>query len=359
MAELEPLSSGLNYAVAVDESGSITSGAIKAEKAAIKRIVLGDVSSSSRASVFGFASSETGAQDAVDVICPRTTLDAPGRETIGRCIDKLRGRREGMGRGTDLPSAIRQGVDDLTTGSDASVPRVLFLLTDGKMDVGDSPAYGASPADRFREAERQLELALKDAAERNVQIWPLGFGSDPDKKQLAQIAAGGYQKGCAALPSATPKAHVVSGVEEIGSTLQKIFADARCLRHEEGVSYRPPATLDVGISPLATIGSIVVDKGDPEVKITYIDPAGEEVSSSGTYKRSNFDLAGGSGTVEAPKIVDPLPGTWKVKAEAPEGHRSLPVSVSVLWQGELRGAITMDPPSPQAGEKVTVTTRQI
>lgn len=93
------------------------------------------------------------------------------------------------------------------------------------------------------------------------------------------------------------------------------------------------------------------------MKITYLDPNGHQVPTTGTYRKSGFELAGGSGTVEALKIVDPVPGTWRVKAEAPEGHRSLPVAVSVLWQGELRGAITMDPPSPQAGEKVTVTMR--
>lgn len=130
--------------------------------------------------------------------------------------------------------------------------------------------------------------------------------------------------------------------------LEKIFAAAHCLRHEQGPSKRPPATLEIGISPLATVGSIVVDKGDPQVKITYLDPNGHQVPTTGTYRKSGFELAGGSGTVEALKIVDPVPGTWRVKAEAPEGHRSVPVAVSVLWQGELRGAITMDPPSPQA-----------
>ncbi|MGW4759979.1 vWA domain-containing protein, partial [Streptomyces chartreusis] len=256
-ADSTPAFPAVNYAVGVDESGSITSEALKAEKAAAKQIALGDVSSSSRVSVFGFASAETGAQGAVDVICPRTTLDAAGREEVGRCVDELRGREAGEGSGTDLPAAIRQGVDDLTDGSDASVPRVLFLLTDGKMDVEDSPAYGPNPAARFNEGERQLELALKDAAEQNVQIWPLGFGPGQDKSQLDQIAAGGYQKGCAELPSSAPKAHMVSGAEELGSTLQKIFAAAHCLRHEEGPSKRPPATLEIGISPLATVGSIV------------------------------------------------------------------------------------------------------
>ncbi|MFI7408108.1 VWA domain-containing protein [Streptomyces sp. NPDC049627] len=357
-ADSEPAFPAVNYAVAVDESASLAPEDMKAEKAAAQRIALGDVSSSSQVTVFGFAAAENDDQRAVDPVCARTTLDAAGRETIGSCVDKLRSRKKSEGTGTDLPSAIRQGVHDLTDGSDASVPRVLFLLTDGKMDVEDSPKYG-DPAHRAAEGERQLKEALKDAAEQNVQIWPLGFGPAPDRKQLDQIAAGGYRKGCVALPSATPRAHKVSGAKDVGTTLEKIFAAAHCQRHEPGPApQRPPSTQEIGISPLATVGSIVVDKGDPEVKITYIDPAGHEITdTSGTYKKSRFELAGGTSTVEALKIVDPLPGTWKVKAEAPEGHRSLPVAVSVLWQGELRGAITMDPPSPQAGEKVTVTMR--
>ncbi|SDP72912.1 von Willebrand factor type A domain-containing protein [Streptomyces sp. cf386] len=352
-ADSEPAFPAVNYAVAVDESASLEAADLKAEKSAVQRIALSDVSSSSQVTVFGFAAAETAGQRAVDPVCPRTTLDAAGRETMGTCVDKLRGRK---GTGTDLPTAIRQGVHDLTDGSDASVPRVLFLLTDGKMDVKDSPKYG-DPAHREAEGARQLKQALKEAAAQNVQIWPLGFGPDPDKKQLDQIASGGYQKGCVELPSAAPRAHKVDGAKDVGTTLEKIFAAAHCLRHEEGPSKRPPATLEIGISPLTTVGSIVVDKGDPEVKISYIDPSGNKVPTSGTHKGSRFELAGDSGTVEALKIVDPLPGTWKVKAEAPEGHRSLPVAVSVLWQGELRGAITMAPPSPQAGEKVTVTMR--
>ncbi|WP_244190512.1 CHAT domain-containing protein [Streptomyces caeruleatus] len=340
----------------MDQSASITAETMRAQKSAVKRIALGDVSSSSHVSVFGFAAAESAEQRAVDPVCPRTPMDAAGREAVGSCVDELRARKQGEGAGTDLASAIRHGVNDLSFATDDSQPRVLFLLTDGRMDVADSPQYG-DPAHRQAEGERRLKLALKDAAAKQVQIWPLGFGPALDRGQLDRIAAGGYQKGCGELPSATPKAHTVSGAQDVGPALEKVFASALCLRHEEGTSGRPPAGLEVGISPLATVGSIVVDKGDAEVKITYIDPSGHKVPTTGAYKSSQFERAGADGTVEALKIFNPLPGTWKVRAEAPEGHRSLPVAVSVLWQGELRGAVTMDPPSPQAGEKVTVTMR--
>ncbi|MFJ9815681.1 VWA domain-containing protein [Streptomyces sp. NPDC101151] len=354
-AHSAPAFPAVDYAVAVDESASLAAEDMKAEKAAAARIALGDVSSDSHVTVFGFAAAESGDQRAVDPVCPRTTLDAAGRETIGTCVGKLRSRTKKEGTGTDFPSAIRQGVHDLTDGTDPSRPRVLFLLTDGYMDVTDSPKYGAREH-RKAEGERQLGLALKEAAAQNVQIWPLGFGAQPRLDELKRMARGGYQKGCVDLPSAAPQPHKVKAAD-IGSTLEDIFAAAHCMRHDDGDSQRPPGTLKVGISPLATVGSIVVDKGDPQVKVTYYDPSGDRVPTRGSYKKSTFELAGDTGPVEALKIVDPLPGTWKVKAEAPEGHRSLPVSVSVLWQGELRGAITMDPPSPQAGDKVKVTMR--
>lgn len=354
-ADSVPAFPAVNYAVAVDESASLADEDINAEKAAAARIALGDVSADSHVTVFGFAAAESADQRAVDPVCPRTGLDAAGRETIGACVGKLHGRAKDEGTGTDFPSAIRQGVHDLTDGTDPSQPRVLFLLTDGYMDVTDSPNYG-SPEHRKAEGERQLGDALKAAAAENVQVWPLGFGAQPRWSELKRMAAGGYQQGCVDLPSARPQPHKVKAAD-IGSTLEDIFAAAHCMRHEEGTSQRPPATLRVGISPLATVGSIVVDKGDPQVEITYYDPSGNEVPTHGTYRKSHFELAGGNGPVEALRIVDPLPGTWKVKAEAPKGHRSLPVSVSVLWQGELRSALTMNPPSPQAGEKVTVTMR--
>ncbi|KPL30923.1 hypothetical protein JI76_16965 [Streptomyces anulatus] len=355
-AAAAPAFASVNYAVAVDQSASLAPADIKAEKAAAARIALGDVSATSHISVFGFAAAESADQRAVDPVCPRTRLDAAGRESVGGCVEKLRSRKKSEGTGTDFPSAIRQGVHELSSGTDPSVPRVLFLLTDGEMDVTGSPQYG-DPAHREAEGKRQLELELKNAAAKNVQIWPLGFGPAPDKEQLDKIAAGGFQKGCVDLPSARPTARKVSGAKDVGPVLEKIFAAAHCLRYQAGPSKRPPATLPITISPLATVGSIVVDKGSPEVTVTYTDPLGNKVPTTGKFKDSAFELAGGGGTVEALKIVDPVPGRWKVDVKAPEGHRSLPVGVSVLWQGELRGSITMDPPSPQAGQKATVTMR--
>ncbi|MER5944300.1 VWA domain-containing protein, partial [Streptomyces sp. NPDC001928] len=57
-ADMESGSPAVNYAVAVDESASLAPEDMRAEKAAAKRIALGDVSSSSQVTVFGFAAAE-------------------------------------------------------------------------------------------------------------------------------------------------------------------------------------------------------------------------------------------------------------------------------------------------------------
>ncbi|MFE1437387.1 CHAT domain-containing protein [Streptomyces sp. NPDC058739] len=357
-ADSQPALSAVNYAVALDISASVTPEDLEAEKDAVKRIALGDVSSSSTVSVFGYASAEKPGQTAVEPLCPRTVLDGPGRASIAECVDGFRGREEGQGTGTDFPSAIRQGVEDLAD-SNPLEPRVLFLLTDGRLDIRDSPMYGPDVVSRNSEAARQLTLALADARAKKVQVWPLGFGPEADRQQLDSIAAGGYRVGCVGLlPASSPTASMVQGAEQIGATLQNRFAAAQCSqRHVEGPSERPPASMEIDVSPLATSATIVVDKGDPAVRITYVDPRGDEVPKSGWHKKSRIELAGGTGTVEALRISEPLPGTWTVRTEAPEGNRSRPVSVSLSWRGEVRGAIVMDPPAPRPGEKVTVTLR--
>ncbi len=309
----EPAFPAVNYSIAVDESASLAPEDMKAEKAAAARIALGDVSSSSHATVFGFAAAESDAQRAVDPVCPRTTLDAAGRETVRTSSDKLRGRTKNKGTGTDFPSAIRQGVPrPHHRYRPLPAPRAVPAHRrkagrPGQPQVRRPRApqgRGRTAADAG--ARERRRPARTDLAAR-LRTRPGQGATRPDRRRI--------QKGCVELPSARPSAG--QGLaKDVGPMLEKIFAAAHCLRHEQGPSKRPPATLEIGISPLATVGSIVVDKGDPQVKITYLDPNGHQVPTTGTYRKSGFELAGGSGTVEALKIVDPVPGTWRVKAGA-------------------------------------------
>lgn len=345
----------IDMAIAVDESGSLHDTDVLREQDAAQRIAVGEISARSQLTVLGFASADNRQQAPVDEVCPTTTLDPVAREKIGDCIGKLAKRGKGQGTGTDFPSAIRQAVDRLKEGS--AKTRVLFLMTDGKLDVSDSPAYGVTRDDRLHNGPIELTEALGEARDAGVEIWPLGFGSQIDTAALKVMAAGGYQGSCVQLPQARPHAATVPDAETLGSTLQAIFAGARCLVTDPPKHGTPPTDITLRISPLATLASIVVSKGDKAVTVTYFDPQGKQVVPGQDADGSTFALSGTGQEVEALRITNPRPGPWRVHLDAPAGHRDQLASVGVQWRGALRSSITLSPTSPRAGESAVVELR--
>ncbi|MEU5637131.1 vWA domain-containing protein [Streptomyces rishiriensis] len=342
----------INLAVAVDESSSLGAEDVKRERDAAQRIALGEISTGSRLTVLGFASADSDEQQAVDEVCPTTTLNEVAREKLGDCVGKLDRRGRGEGTGTDFPAALRQGVARLSQ-QPVDGPRILFLLTDGVLDVSGSPAYGADKDSRKANGRRELQRALAEARAAKVQIWPLGFGS-PDPQALRAMAAGGYQGACVDLPQARPSSQVVENSADLGDAVQKAFASARCLVSDPPHRDTPPATFRLRISPLATLATIVVSKGDPAVKVRITAPGGQEIDGARDDEASSYTRTGADQEVESLRIVAPRPGTWTVDLSAPEGHRDRLASVGVQWRGSLRSSIVMTPATPRPGEQATV-----
>ncbi|MGW2303369.1 VWA domain-containing protein [Streptomyces sp. NPDC001809] len=349
----------LDFAVVVDQSASLADKDLARETEAAALLVQGEISERSRAAVIGFGSSEKRGQSPVREVCPLTVADAAGRERLSDCVQRL-GRRDTarMGPGTDFPAAVRQAVTRLTgtaagTGKPGA-PKVVFLLTDGKLDVADSPEYGTDRESRQANGEKRLAEELARARAAGVQIWPLGFGAELDRASLTAMAEGGYRGACSEIPGSAPRMRVVGTSAEIDKALQETFAAARCARIAHGTVGKPPADLTVTIPPLATDGSLTVAKHDPAVQVTYYDPAGRKVPVRGEFDGSSFEVSGQNGPVEALRVKNPLPGRWRVHIEAPAGHQDREVAVRAIWQGRLRSAVVLDPASPRPGEQVEV-----
>ena len=178
--------SPVDIVVLADESGSLSASAVRQEKAAAALIAQSELSSRSRVTVLGFGSSNGPGQSAIDVICPTTEVtDNLTRTALSRCVEQIKPRTNG--NDTDFAAALRGAVATLTS-TPANRPRLVFLLTDGVLDVGNSPSYGPDAAGRTMEAQRQLTDEILPAAKQaGVQIWPLGFGA-ANRERLAMLA---------------------------------------------------------------------------------------------------------------------------------------------------------------------------
>ncbi|MFD4676451.1 VWA domain-containing protein [Lentzea sp. NPDC058450] len=356
----EPQVRPVHMVVLVDESGSIDQTAMDREKEAASLIAVGEFSPGSTISIVGFAS-DNGGQSPVDQVCPTTQVkSAQDRESLTNCVQKLRKREQNQGDGTDHAAAMRQALTNLEQAPQDEA-KVVFLLTDGNLNVSDSPIYGKdNVADRRNEAAREeLRKQLTRANEKSVQIWPLGFGN-VDRAQLDLFAAGGSQRTCG-VNSPKPEAKVVNGPGDVRQSLLNAYRSSRCFGGgavvETPIKPGGTVTAPVEIPLIATDGSIMVFRQDNRIKIEYIDPNGRTVPKSDRLDDSQFQVSGESGPVEALRVVNPLPGTWTVKITTPGDVPQQSVGTTVIWQGAARAVLSVDPPAPEVGKPVTVGVR--
>ncbi|WP_112263168.1 vWA domain-containing protein [Lentzea terrae] len=352
----EPAISPANIVVLVDESSSIGAQDMDREREAAALIALGEFAPSSTIAVVGFGS-DNGGQSPVDVVCPPSTVaTAQDRQRLSDCTRNLKSRTPGVGDGTDHAAALQQALSYLK--GDKNGPKLIFLLTDGKLDVTDSPRYGPDNIgdQRNRTAHELIGTLLQEVNREKIQVWPLGFGG-VDQAQLARFAQGSFQGQCGA-KAPTPAATVVSSSADVAQALIKAFQAGRCVGASDiqrtPVSSGGTAEAKVRIPLIATDGSILVTKHDSRITVSYVDPDGKTVPKSGTQGGSTFQVSGENGTVEGLRIVNPLPGMWTVKITSAPGVPALDVSTVVMYQGAIRSSMTVNPPAPQAGQEVTV-----
>ncbi|WP_165950324.1 vWA domain-containing protein [Actinomadura sp. GC306] len=358
-AAAAPETTLMDVSILVDESGSLTKADVQKEIDAASTIALGGLNARSRVSVYGFGSQNRPGQSAITEVCPPTILDSSvKKDALASCVRKLHRREDGEGNDTDHAAALAKGLSALTTGGPDGALKVVFLLTDGRLDVSRSPNYGRIASDRNGEAQKQVDTQLALAQANRVQVWPLGFGDAIDRPALDGFAAGGYQGTCDERPDSKPRARVVRDSGDVLRSLSEAFAAAGC----QGVSHSDAAKLGAGetrelkidIPIIATDGNITVAKGDPKVRVDYIDPSGETVPGNGRLGESEFKRAGENATVETLRVVNPRNGRWTIRLTAPDKLAEQLVSATAIWQGAVSSSLVVEPPSARTGQPLTV-----
>ncbi|WAE75556.1 VWA domain-containing protein [Streptomonospora nanhaiensis] len=330
----------LDIVVLVDESGSLDRDDVEAEANAASTIAQSVLDPGSRVTVVGFGSNngESG-QIAAREVCRPTLVDEDGgRQYLADCVDGLERREDSEGDDTDHAEALGAALGHLTgTDSPDGSSKIVFLLTDGALDVRDSPQYGAAER-RNDNAAALVGEHLEQAAEHGVRIWPLGFGSAIDRDQLDAFAAGGSQDTCNDLEVSAPVARVADDSSDVARSLQEALAAASCSQvgepADETLAGGGRATLEVDIPLVATDGALMVTKNNPAIRVEYLDPEGETVDTGAAEHRgSPITVSGENSPVEVLRLVDPMPGTWSVRLTSPEGTPEELVTARAQWKG--------------------------
>lgn len=353
----EPQASPAQIVIVVDESGSLSEEDLVREREAAGLIAQSEFSKESTIAVIGFGSDEGGVGP-VDAVCPPIVVaGAAERQRLSDCVGQLRKRAQGRGDDTDHAAALEQALTYFT--SSISGPKIIFLLTDGVLDVGNTGRYGTGKTLQQRNdaAQEQLGGFLGRAAGERIQVWPLGFGN-ADTAALDRFAKSGFQGECGA-NARQPSAMVVATSADVDRAIFEAYSAAAC----RGIGpivptpVSPGSTVEVpvDIPSIATDGAITVVKHDLRIGVVYVDPSNRPVPKSGTLDGAVFEVSGENGPVEALRIVDPQPGRWKVRISSPGDVAALDVTTAVTWQGAVQALLTPSQSALSAGQPVTIS----
>jgi hypothetical protein len=217
-------SKNVDIVVLVDESTSLSQTDVQSERDAVLNIIGTPVlfDQSIRVQILPFSSGPRSPRTLPE--CALTELDAAGAQFLSEsCVPQIRRETsddglDGAGN-TNFESAIRGALQVLERDSDPSRRQAILLLTDGKYD----PSGSGLPPNVFE--NDALDSALQLAREREVQVWPLGFGEQVAFDALLDYASKGYQgeKNC---PPPTP---LIVNVSTLSTEIYEVLEDMICV----------------------------------------------------------------------------------------------------------------------------------
>ncbi|WP_214406136.1 hypothetical protein [Pseudonocardia lacus] len=350
-----PVLEPLEVVVLADESKSLDDTAVAVVQDAARTIIASVLPPRSVVSVVGFGSQNEPGQTAAQAYCTRIELiNQVGREELSDCVRKIHRRAPAEGADTDHLIALGTARDLLGVLPDA--PKLVFVLTDGRLDVPDSPIYGSlsTPDQRTEVARAGMTETLRSLDELGVQVWPLGFGEVSDD-DLAELATG---RGCSS--TGDPVARVVGAdLPRLVEVVRDAFEAATCVRFNDAVAGTVdgvgPVEIPVEVPDIATDVAVVVRKGPADLVVSYLGPNGDSVDLTGDDNGLRYNLSGQSDPTEVLHIDRPRGGRWTVVIRSPTGAGAHDVVVNVAYQAAFNSRLTVEQQQLAAGDSVDVS----
>jgi hypothetical protein len=353
----------IDMVVLVDESGSETAGSVADEKATTLEVASSLLNQKSRVTVIGFGgvNDPSANQDPTNVACPPTT--AANRDTLAACVNEnLYRRKPAQGDDTDYAAALGQAMsylDPSTTYGQQSPPgatKVILMMTDGAADVhNDTQQYTSN---WYGGELSQVDARLSTARQDNVQFWALGFGSDigtdVDGKLVTRAAALQYLDNMAAAGAPAvcqgqrapvqPYARWVDNSGDAFTTMGQLSADASCSGY--GVA---DGSRHIKIPDYATSAIISVNRGSPDVRVTFVQPDGQPWTDASALSGQDSSPVE---SLDLNNLTNAEVGTWTIKLNASGKYANQVVQASAYWQGTVSAVVSANPSSAKPGQAI-------
>ncbi len=224
---------------------------------------------------------------------PVLHLTAPAPETNARILSSA-DRVSSKGVYTNLYAAMEKGLAMLAKEGKKGQEPMLVLMSDGRMDVGDTD-------EDFALTQKLRQELIEKAKQRGVKVYTIAFTESSDMDLLHDIArkTGGLFK----------LAHTDKDLHEVFSAIFESAKDPDMLPIKGG-----EFTVDNSIEEV----TIVASKKREDVRIYLQSPDGKKFSSDDAGDKLKWFL---SQHFDMITVKNPRPGTWKLLGSG-EGNRA-------------------------------------
>ena len=265
---------GIDAVLVMDSSGSMAKNDPKKLRVPAARLFMSLLGEKDRIGLISFS-------DHGYPVLHLTSPDAKNNARILAAADKVSSR----GVYTNLHAALVKGMEMLDKESRDGQEKMLVLMSDGKMDVGD--------ADEESLLTKKInDELLQSAREKDIKIYTIAFTGASDTDLLKKVASG---------TDALFK--LARSDKDLHRVFSAIFESAKQpdMLPIEGDEFQVDASVEEV--------TIVASKDGPEVRVYLQSPDGKKISSDDTgdklkwFQSHHFDMI---------TLRNPQPGAWKL-----------------------------------------------
>ena len=272
----------------IDTSGSMKQSDPENLRAPSLELILRLLPEGARAGVWIFG-------EEVAELAPLRAIDAQWRQGAAEAAAAL----DDSGQRTNIPAALAAAIPD-STQMDPAYRTSVVLLTDGKVEVSESPMANASAA------RRVLTGLAPEFGAAGIPVHTIALTDEADWQFLRSLA------------------RVTGGIAEKAETageLAAIFLQALDL-----VAPMPHVPLSGNrfqIDDSVVEFTVLVPAGGAVKPLALVDPAGDRIRAAPAmegvewFRNSQFTLV---------TVTAPVPGAWKLEAPASPGIRVMVIS---------------------------------